>query len=133
MSLNKTRIISLVATAYADGIFDIKELDYINNKAKNLKIEKDQLLKIIQNPYANDPIFPTLEIEKLEFMFDIMELIHVDNDIADSEITIFNSYLSKLGFTGNNANSLREKIGKSVEQGNSFSQFIKNNYPQLRL
>ena len=131
MSLNKTRIISLVATAYADGIFDIKELDYINNKAKKLEIKQDELLHIIQNPYANNPVFPTLEIEKLEFMYDIMEIIHVDNDIAESEITIFNSYLSKLGFTGNNANTLREMIVKSVEQGNSFSQFKENNYLQL--
>lgn len=130
MSINKSKIISLVATAYADGIFDIQELHYINKKAEMLDLEKDELLKIIQNPHINDPIYPTLEVEKLEFMYDIMELMLADSVISDSEVTIFKSYLLKLGFEGD-TEELREMMRKSVVNKQNFNQFKENNYPQI--
>ena len=129
MSINKSRIISLVATAYADGFFDIEELDYINKKAEKLEIDKGELLKIIQNPHINNPVYPTLEIEKLEFMYDIMELMLADTVIKDSETIIFNSYLLKLGYEGNH-DEIRRKMKLSVEDKKSFVDFQEKYFPK---
>ena len=68
MSLNKTRIISLIATAYADGIFDIKELDYINKKAANLKIKKDELEMSVSLKKTPDILKDLAKIKKKQIV-----------------------------------------------------------------
>jgi len=124
--MDTTTISALVAIAYSDGFFDVSELEYINEKAKNLGLKNSELLEIIKNPYKNEFIHPITEEEKFQFIFDLMELIHVDGIIDEAENKIFHSYLKKLNFSAEYHDEIYVMVETAVVNKQNFNDFYKN-------
>lgn len=126
--MEKTKIRSLVATAYIDGFFDSRELYIINQRAKELGLDGEEILEIIRNPNSEEFIFPVTEKEKLEFMFDLMRIIYADEIIEESEKKVFYIYLTKLDFKKDIQDNLFEIIKESVMNQEDFIDFISKNF-----
>ena len=124
--MDTTTISALVAIAYSDGFFDVSELEYINEKAKNLGLKNSDLLEIIKNPYKDEFIHPITEEEKFQFIFDLMELIHVDGNVDDAENKIFYSYLKKLNFSTEYHDHIYTLAETAVVNKLNFKDFYKN-------
>jgi uncharacterized membrane protein YebE (DUF533 family) len=126
--MKKTKIQSLVATAYIDGFFDSRELYIINQKAKDLGLDGEEILEIIRNPEKQEFVFPVTEEEKLEFMYDLMVVIYADAIIDELEIKIFYKYLNKLEFKKQIQDHLFEIIKDSVKNNKEFKEFLSKNF-----
>lgn len=122
----ETKIRALLAIAYSDSFFDISELEYINNKAKELGLKNEDLIEIIKKPVGSDFNYPITEEEKFHFVFDLMELIHVDGVVDESEIKIFHTYLNKLGFSSEYHEEIHAMIESAVVKKQNFEEFYKN-------
>jgi uncharacterized tellurite resistance protein B-like protein len=127
-AMNKTKIRSLVATAYSDGFFDSRELYIINQRAKELGLDSSEIIEIIRNPEVGEFISPITQEEKLEFMFDLMKVIYADKLIDESEIKIFYKYLNKLSFRNEVHDSIFNVIKEAVQNDISFDSFLSKNY-----
>lgn len=126
--MNKTKIRSLVATAYSDGFFDSRELFIINQRAKELGLESSDILEIIRNPEVTEFVFPVTQEEKLEFMYDLMRVIYADKIIDPSEEKIFYKYLKKLSFNPELHDDLFNLIKEAVQSYLEFDNFLSKNY-----
>jgi uncharacterized membrane protein YebE (DUF533 family) len=126
--MNKTKIRSLVATAYSDGFFDSRELFIINQRAKELGLESSDILEIIRNPEVAEFVSPVTQEEKLEFMYDLMRVIYADKIIDPSEEKIFYKYLGKLSFNPELHDDLFNLIKEAVQNNLEFDRFLSKNY-----
>jgi hypothetical protein len=99
---NKGHFSSIVRLALADGVFAPEEKEFLDKLAIRLEISPEEYLEIIENPlkYPINP--PYLNSMRLERLYDLARIVHVDHLLGDKQEVMLKKLCLGIGFTSEN-------------------------------
>lgn len=116
---NKGHFSAMVRVALSDGILAPEEKTFLDKLAKNLNINEIEHKEIMENPLKFPINPPYLYIHRLERLYDLGRMVHIDNHLGEKQEFLLRKFSLALGFTPENVNYIVSKalnlIGKKVD------------------
>ena len=115
---------NLVNLAAIDG--DIKPIEekLLKRFSKKFDVSKEDYERILENPAS----FPVHAInskhQRLEFLFDLLRIIYVDNVMDEAEEFLISKYAVGLGYSDEQAEAILEKSKKLFSTNFSFDLYL---------
>jgi hypothetical protein len=121
---NKGHFSAIARVALADGKVTLEEKLFLDKLAQNLEISEAEYQEIIENPlkYPINP--PYLRVERLERLYDLARMVHVDHHLGDKQDIILRKLGLALGFTPENVNYIVDKALLLVDKKADLETFI---------
>lgn len=110
----KKQLTALVLLAKSDETMDERELNLIFRIGRANKLEDDEIQAIIDNPGQIGSLDELNNDEKFEFLFSIIQLMKVDDEIFNSEIDYCNQIAVKLGYGMGAVMEMYPKVHKNL-------------------
>ena len=106
---NKGHFSAIVRVALADNLVSTEEKSFLDKLATRLEISDSEYAEILENPlkYPINP--PYLHAQKLERLYDLGRMVHVDHHLGDKQDVLLKKFAIALGFTAANANYIVDK------------------------
>ena len=121
---NESHFAAIVRVAMADGIITDEEQQFLDRLALRLEIGEGDYKTILKN-YQSHPINPPVAYDKrLERLYDLVRMVHVDTIQADSENTLLKKLAVGLGFHAVNTKYIVDKALTLVNNGADLAMFI---------
>ena len=95
----KTHLSALIQLAAADEDFATKEKDLIYLIGKANGVKKEDIDELMSNPAEMDSVSTLSDDEKFELLYNVVQLMKIDNEIFLSEIRFCEDIATKLGFS----------------------------------
>ncbi|MFM2266189.1 MAG: hypothetical protein RLZ77_1609 [Bacteroidota bacterium] len=106
---NKGHFSAIVRVAFADGIISPEEKSFLDKLAERLEISSAEYEEILENP-AKFPINPPyLYSQRLERLYDLARMVHVDHHLGDKQEVLLGRLGIALGFTPSNVEHIVRK------------------------
>ena len=126
---NESHFASIVRVAMADDIITTEEQAFLDRLAQRLEIGEDNYKAILKN-YNSHSINPPVSYDlRLERLYDLVRMVHVDNIQGDSEHVLLKKIAVGLGFHAVNVKYITDKALTLVGNGadlDDFTDQIKN-------
>ena len=126
---NEDHFAAIVRVAMDDGVISEEEKAFLNRLARNLNISEAEYKTILKD-YQSHPINPPISYDhRLERLYDLVRMVHVDQIKGDSEHKLLNKIGVGLGFHAVNVRYIVDKALTLVNNGvdlDTFIQEIKN-------
>jgi hypothetical protein len=121
---NKGHFSSIVRLALADGVFAPEEKVFLDKLATNLDISSAEYEEILENPskYPINP--PYLYSQRLERLYDLARMIHIDHQLGGKQEDMLNKLGLGLGFTPGNISHITAKALSLVDMKVDLDVFI---------
>ena len=121
---NKGHFSAIVRVALADGIVNPDEKLFLDKLASRLEISESEYAEILENPlkYPINP--PYLHAQRLERLFDLTRMVHVDHHLGDKQDLLLRKFGLALGFTASNVNYIVDKALSLVDQKVDADTFL---------
>ncbi|TDD99296.1 TerB family tellurite resistance protein [Flavobacterium cellulosilyticum] len=121
---NKGHFSAIARVALADGILALEEKVFLDKLARNLDISEEEYKEILENPqkYAINP--PYLRIHRLERLYDLARMVHIDHHLGDKQDDLLRKFGIALGFTPENVNYIVDKALVLVDGKVDLDTFI---------
>lgn len=121
---NEDHFASIVRVAMDDGVITADEKAFLDRLARNLGIE-ESVYKTILKDYQSHPINPPIEYDlRLERLYDLVRMVHVDQIHGDSEHKLLNKIGVGLGFHAVNVKYIVDKALTLVHNGVDLETFM---------
>ncbi len=120
----KSHFLRLYQMAFADDLFDQLELKMLYDFARIRGIEKEQLNYLLLNPSHVQAIPDTLD-EKIEYLYDLAQMIWADNKVTQDEKITLQKYCKKFGFLDQNIEELTDYLLKQAEDKKNLNEILK--------
>ncbi|MBC7641617.1 MAG: TerB family tellurite resistance protein [Flavobacterium sp.] len=106
---NKGHFSAIVRVALADDIVNPEEKLFLDKLASRLEISDAEYSEILENPlkYPINP--PYLHAQRLERLYDLSRMVHVDHHLGDKQDILLKKFGLALGFTPSNVNYIVDK------------------------
>lgn len=123
-SRNKGHFSAIVRVAFADGVIVPEEKLFLDRLARNLEISETEYAEILENPtkYPINP--PYLYEQRLERLYDLVRMVHVDHHLGDKQESLLRKFGLALGFTSGNVNYIIDKALKLVDKKVDLDTFL---------
>lgn len=95
----KKQLTALVNLAKSDDNIDQRELSMIFRIGEAHQLSKEEIQKIVDNPGKLDNVCHLDPDEKFEFLYSIIQLMKIDDEIFNEEVEYCNMIADKLGYT----------------------------------
>ena len=121
---NKGHFSAIVRVATADEIVSPEEKMFLDKLASRLEISDAEYAEILENPlkYPINP--PYLHTQRLERLYDLARMVHVDHHLGDSQDVLLKKFGLALGFTASNVNYIVNKALSLVDQKVDLDTFL---------
>lgn len=120
---NEDHFAAIVRVAMDDGIITDEEKAFLDRLARKLDIS-DSDYKLILKDYQSHPINPPTSYDhRLERLYDLARMVHVDHIKGDSEEILLRKIGIGLGFTPENVKYVVDKAIILVAQGVDLDTF----------
>jgi hypothetical protein len=121
---NKGHFSAIVRVALADGKSTIEEKAFLNKLATSLEISIAEYEEILANPlkYPINP--PYLYIDRLERLFDLGRMVHIDHHLGDNQEKLLEKLGLALGFTPSNVGYIVNKALSLIDKKVDLDTFI---------
>ncbi len=121
---NKGHFSAIVRVALADGKFAPEEKAFLDKLALRLEISPAEYAEILENPlkYPINP--PYLHEQRLERLFDLARMVHVDHHLGDKQDLLLRKIGLALGFTPENVDYIVEKAMILVDEKVDLDAFV---------
>jgi hypothetical protein len=121
---NKGHFAAIVRVALTDGKASPAEKDFLDKLALHLEISSSEYEEICENPskYPIDP--PYLYTERLERLYDLARMVHVDHHLGDKQEKLLVRLGIALGFTPSNINYIVNKALSLVDKNVDLDSFV---------
>ncbi len=121
---NEDHFAAIVRVAMNDGVITADEKAFLDRLAINLDINEEDYKLILKN-YQTHPINPPIEYDRrLERLFDLVRMVHVDQINGDPEHKLLNKIGVGLGFHAVNVKYIVDKALTLVYNGVDLDTFI---------
>lgn len=121
---NKGHFASIARVALTDGKFSPEEREFLNKLAVRLEISATESEEILENP-MNYPINPPyLHEQRLERLYDLARIVHVDHHLGDQQELMLRKIGVGLGFNIDNVNYIVHKALVLVDKEVDFDTFF---------
>lgn len=94
----KAKLSTLIQLANADGEFSGEEKRMILMIGKANRVSEEEVNQLIENPEPIPPVSTMTEDDKFEYLYNIVQLMKIDNQVFLSEIKYCEDIAEKLGF-----------------------------------
>lgn len=123
-SRNKGHFSAIVRVALADGNLSKEEKAFLDKLAGKLEISSAEYEEIFENPlkYPINP--PSLHIQRLERLYDLARMVHVDHQLGDKQDLMLRKFGLALGFTPGNVNYIVDKALTLIDEKVDSDTFI---------
>lgn len=123
-SRNKGHFSAIVRVALADGNVSKEEQAFLDKLAHKLDISKEDYEEILENPlkYPINP--PTMHVQRLERLYDLGRMVHVDHQLGDKQDLMLKRFGLALGFTPGNVNYIVDKAMKLIDAKADLDTFV---------
>jgi hypothetical protein len=110
--------------ALADGKSTTEEKAFLNKLATSLEISTAEYEEILANPlkYPINP--PYLYIDRLERLFDLGRMVHIDHHLGDNQEKLLEKLGLALGFTPSNVGYIVNKALSLIDKKVDLDTFI---------
>ncbi|MFD2725708.1 TerB family tellurite resistance protein [Hyunsoonleella rubra] len=126
---NESHFAAIVRVAMADGVITDDEKAFLDRLAQRLEIGEGDYKSILKN-YNSHPINPPVSYDlRLERLYDLVRMIHVDTITGDPEMLLLKKIAVGLGFHAVNVKYIIDKALTLVSHGadlDDFADQIKN-------
>ncbi|MCA6381738.1 MAG: TerB family tellurite resistance protein [Cytophagales bacterium] len=112
--VTKKQLSILIHLAEADKHFAKAEREMIFRLAKIRNFSEEEVNALIRKPEPIDTLDALSNDQKLNYLYDCLDLIHVDNKVFESELTFCKSIAAKLGFKKNVIDFLVDNFDKKL-------------------
>jgi uncharacterized tellurite resistance protein B-like protein len=121
---NKGHFSAIVRVALADGAFDQEEKAFLDKLARKLEISPAEYEEILENPlkYPINP--PSLFEQRLERLYDLSRMVHVDHLLGDKQDKLLKKFGLALGFAPENVNYIVDKALSLVDKKVDLDTFV---------
>ena len=121
---NKGHFSAIVRVALADGKFAPEEKAFLDKLASRLEISPAEYAEILENPlkYTINP--PYLHEQRLERLFDLARMVHVDHHLGDKQDLLLRKIGLALGFPPENVDYIIEKAMILVDEKVDLDTFL---------
>lgn len=121
---NESHFAAIVRVAMDDGIITPEEQAFLERTARNLDISQEDFKVILKN-YKSHPINPPVSYDRrLERLYDLVRMVHVDQIKGDPEHTLLNKIGVGLGFHAVNVKYIMDKALTLVNNGADLDTFV---------
>ncbi|WP_163516105.1 TerB family tellurite resistance protein [Gelidibacter japonicus] len=121
---NEDHFASIVRVAMDDGVITDDEKAFLDRLAHSLDISEDDYKSILRN-YQSHPINPPTSYDRrLERLFDLARMVHVDHIQGDGEEVLLKKIAIGLGFRTDNVKYIVDKALTLVANGVDIDTFI---------
>lgn len=121
---NEDHFASIVRVAMDDGVITDDEKAFLDRLANNLDIS-DTDYSLILGDYKSHPINPPVSYDsRLERLYDLVRMVHVDQIKGDSEHKLLNKIGVGLGFHATNVKYIMDKALTLVHNGTDLESFM---------
>ena len=121
---NKGHFSAIVRVALADGSVTAEEKAFLNKLATRLDISASEYEEILENPlkYPINP--PYLYSQRLERLYDLTRMVHVDHHLGDKQDILLRKFGLALGFTPSNVNYIVDKALSLIDKKADVDTFL---------
>ena len=121
---NESHFAAIVRVAMADGVITDDEKAFLDRLAQRLEIGENDYKAILKD-YNSHPINPPASYDlRLERLYDIVRMIHVDTITGDDEMALLKKIAVGLGFRAVNVNYVIDKALTLVNNGADLDDFV---------
>jgi uncharacterized tellurite resistance protein B-like protein len=97
LSYKKNHIRNLLALAKADGTIHPKEEKLLFKIGKRYGLKERQIRAILESNEEHTVIIPDNHNDKMNLIYDLLLMIHADQEVAKTEVTFFEDAVRKFG------------------------------------
>lgn len=121
---NKGHFSAIVRVAYADNILSDGEKLFLDKLAINLEISESEYSEILENPlkYPINP--PYLHEQRLERLYDLARMVHVDHHLGDKQDVMIKKFCVALGFNPKNVNTIVDEAMRLIDNKVDLDTFL---------
>ncbi len=121
---NKGHFSAIVRVALADGTVTTEERTFLDKLAHKLDISTSEYEEILENPlkYPINP--PYLYSQRLERLYDLARMVHVDHHLGDKQDVLLRKLGLALGFTPSNVNYIVDKALSLIDKKVDADTFL---------
>ncbi len=121
---NKGHFSAIVRVAFADEIISEQEKSFLDKLALNLEITETEYAEIMANPtkYPINP--PYLHEQRLERLYDLGRMVHVDHHLGDAQDILIKKFAVALGFNPDNVNYIVDKAMSLIDTKVDLDAFV---------
>jgi len=121
---NKGHFSAIVRVALADRHSSTAEKAFLDKLATNLQISNSEYEEILENPSLY-PINPPYSYnERLERLFDLGRMVHIDHHLGDGQEKLLEKLGVALGFTPSNVGYIIHKALTLIDKKVDLDTFI---------
>ncbi|TQO37527.1 hypothetical protein GQ41_2136 [Arenibacter algicola] len=120
----KSHFLRLYQMAFADDNFDVLELQMLYQFADDRGIPAKELDKLLLNPVNKHASIPTDLNTKIEYLYDLSQMIIADGIITEDEKNTLKKYIKKFGFLEENIEELANYLLDFVQKGQTKDELI---------
>jgi uncharacterized tellurite resistance protein B-like protein len=121
--VTKKQLSILIHLAEADKHFARAEREMIFRLAKIRNFSEEEVNALIRKPEPIDSLDALSNEQKLNYLYDCLDLIYVDNKVFESELTFCKSIATKLGFKKNVIDFLVDNFDKKLTEDTKKAVF----------
>ncbi len=123
-SRNKGHFSAIVRVALADGTVSPEEKTFLEKLSRKLEISAAEYEEIMENPlkYPINP--PYLYTQRLERLYDLARMVHVDHQLGDKQDVLLRKFGIALGFSEDNINYIIDKALALLDKKVDYDTFM---------
>lgn len=123
---NKQHFKNLLSIAFADGILDKAELEFLFKKSEKFYISSEDINGLIENSMHIKPIEITDNSDRAEKMLDLIQMMLVDAETTDFERRLCMSFGVNLGYAPEKMDELIDSSSEMIDNDKSDKSIIKH-------
>jgi uncharacterized tellurite resistance protein B-like protein len=116
---------NLLSIAFADGILDRSELEFLFKKSNKYYITLDEVENLVENSVHVKPVVISDKIERAEKMLDLIEMMLIDGETHERENRLCVSFGVSLGYSSESIHEMISKVITMIEEGQNNLQVLK--------
>jgi uncharacterized tellurite resistance protein B-like protein len=121
---NKQHFKNMLSVAFADGILDKSELEFLFKKSDKYFITLEDMTGLIENSMHIKPIEVSGRKERAEKMLDLIQMMLIDGESTDFERRLCMSFGVSLGYSPEKMDDIIDTTSNMIEDGRSEFQIL---------
>ena len=113
---------NLIEMAMADGRFDDSEEKFLLKLASKHGVSKKKIEEIRNNEMEVEFVLPSNEKEKFNQLFELVNMMVIDQHIDHSELRLCVMLARKFGYTDDKVEELVDSIASNITNGHTLDE-----------
>ena len=120
--ISKQHFKNLLSIAFADGILDKAELDFIFNKSGKYYLLTDDIEGIVRNVIHPTPLKIEDSTKRSSMMLDLIEMMFLDSEISEQQLRLCSIFGVSMGYSEDRIEDIVNQSVEKLEAGETHEE-----------